>query len=135
MDQETIWREILANDSVTENEARSGRQPPAEVDQQMLHDISYSILSRLVAKSRHLIQNLTTNLVEGWMNIRCKFDGGKVVNRSQSGLWKHRCAGAGLQQNLGRSWGPEAWEKMTCSPPKQIFVDTAELSSRKVEQI
>ena len=35
----------------------------------------------------------------------------------------------------GRSWGPEAWEKMTCSPPKQIFVDTAELSSRKVEQI
>ena len=41
LDQETIWRETLANDSVTENEARSGRQLPAEVDQQMLHDISY----------------------------------------------------------------------------------------------
>lgn len=41
LDQETIWRETLANDSVTENEACSGRQLPAEVDQQMLHDISY----------------------------------------------------------------------------------------------
>ena len=34
------------------------------------------------------------------------------------------------RQELGtRSMG-----KMTCSPPKQIFVGTAELSSRKVEQ-
>lgn len=133
LDHETIWRETLANDSVTENESRSGRQLPAEVDQQMLHDIQV-ILSRLVAKARQLIRNFTTNLAEGWMNIRCKFDGGKVVNRSQSGSWEHRCAGAGLQQNLGRSWGPEAWEKMTCSPPNQVFVDTAELSSRKVDE-
>ena len=54
LNQETIWRETLANDSVTENEARSGRQLPAEVDQQMLHDIQV-ILSRLVAKARQLI--------------------------------------------------------------------------------
>ncbi len=35
------------------------------------------------------------------MHIRMKFDGGKVINRSQSGSWEHRCVGAGLRQNMG----------------------------------
>ena len=133
LDQERMWRETLADDSVTECEARCGGQSSAELDPQMMHDIQV-IVSRLVAKSRQLIRNFTTNLVEGWMNIRCKFDGGKVVNRSQSGSWEHRCAGAGLQQNLGRSWGLSTWEKMTSSSPNQVFVDTAESSAKKVEQ-
>ena len=47
------------------------------------------------------------------MSIRAKFDGGKQYNRSQSGAWEGRCAGAGLQQNLGPAWGTVAWERAT----------------------
>ncbi len=61
----------------------------------MYHDIQV-ILSRLVTKAEQLVDNVTTNLAESWMHLRSKFDGGKVVNRSQSGLWEHRCMGAGL---------------------------------------
>ena len=41
---------------------------------------------------------------------------------------------AGLQQNLGRSWGLPAWVKMTNSLPNQVFVDTVESSAKKVEE-
>ena len=41
---------------------------------------------------------------------------------------------AGLQQNLGRSWGPCTQEKMTGSPPNPVFVDTAQSSARRVGQ-
>ena len=127
-----MWKETLAGDPVTEQEVRHGGHIPTEIDPQMMHDIQ-ALVSRLVEKSRQLIRNFKTNLAEGWMQIRCKFDGGKVVNRSQSGSWEHRCAGAGLQQNLGRSWGLPTWEKMTGSPPNPVFVDTAQSSARKVE--
>ena len=132
LDQERMWEETLADDSATECEARHGGPVPTIIDPQMMHDIQV-LVSRLVVKARQLIGNYTTNLVEGWMQIRCKFDGGKVVNRSQSGSWEHRCYGAGLQQNLGRSWGPPTWETMTSSPPNQVFIDTAESSAKKVE--
>ena len=95
--QERLWQETLVDDSATEREARCGGQVPTQINPQMMHDIQV-LVSRLVAKSRQLIRNFTTNLVEGWMNIRCKFDGGKLVNWSQSGSWEHQCAGAGLQQ-------------------------------------
>ena len=64
--------------------SRHGGPVPTEIDTQMMHDIQV-LFGRLVTKARQLIRNFTTNLVEGWMQIRCKFDGGKVVNRSQSG--------------------------------------------------
>ena len=35
------------------------------------------------------------------MHIRCKFDGGKQINRVQGGSWQARCAGAGLRCNMG----------------------------------
>ena len=66
LDQERMWRETVANDSVTECEARRGGQLSAELDPQMMHDIQV-LVSRLVAKSRQLIRNFTTNLVEGLM--------------------------------------------------------------------
>ena len=56
--------------------------------------------------------NFTTNLAEGYMHIRSKFDGGKQINRSQSGFWEARCAGAALRvkmkdhngdQNVGKN--------------------------------
>lgn len=132
LDQERMWEETITYDSATEREVRHGGPVPSEIDTQMMHDIQV-LVSRLVMKSRQLIRNFTTNLVEGWMQVRCKFDGGKVVNRSQSGSWEHQCSGAGLQQNLGRNWGPPTWEKMTSSPSNQVFIDTAESSAKKVQ--
>jgi len=38
-----------------------------------------------------MIYNTTTNIAESWMHIRSKYDGGKTINRSQSGSWEHRC--------------------------------------------
>ena len=103
---------------------------PAPINPNLLHDIQ-AVLSRLVAKARQLLGNHTTNLAECWMNIRCKFDGGKVMNRSQSGSWEHRCMGAGLQQNMGKAWGPVAWAKMTNSSPNKVFCDAAQSSAKK----
>ena len=64
------------------------------------------------------------------MHIRAKFDGGKVINRSQSGSWEHRCMGVGLQQNLGKEWG-ELWRQLTTSSPSKVFLDTAKRSAKK----
>ena len=99
----------------------------------MIHDIQ-ALLSKLVAKAAQLLGNVTTNLAECWMHIRSKFDGGKVINRSQSGSWEHRCMGAGLQQNFGKEWGPTVLSKMIESSPNQVFLDTAERSAKKVEK-
>lgn len=67
------------------------------------------------------IGNFTTNLAESWMHIRSKFDEGKQINRSQSGSWEGRCAGAGLRQVLGPSWGPAAWRNATGCDANHIF--------------
>ena len=128
-----MWDETLAEDAATEKETRCGGEGPAELNPQLMHDIQV-LVSRLVGKARQLIKNFTTNLAENWMQIRCKFDGGKVINRSQSGSWEHRCTGAGLQKNLGKCWGPSTWEKMTSSPANQVFVDTAQSSAKKADK-
>jgi hypothetical protein len=39
--------------------------------------------------------------------------------------------GAGLQQNLGKEWGPEIWKKMTTSSPSKVFTDVAKRSAKK----
>ena len=75
-DQERLWRETVADTLAVESETRRGGLTPVEVDPKMLHNISV-VLSRLVARSEQLIGNHTTNLVECWMHIRAKFDGGK----------------------------------------------------------
>ncbi len=85
-DQEMQWRETIADSPAIEKEARRGGLSATDVDPKMLYNISIAV-SRLVAKSKQLIGNHTTNLAECWMHIRAKFDGGKVINRSQSGLW------------------------------------------------
>ena len=98
----------------------------------MMHDIQ-TALSRLVSKASQLIENVTTNVAESWMHIRSKYDGGKVVNRSQSGSREHRCMGTGLQQNMVKEWGPELWRQMTNSSPNKVFSDTARHSAKEVE--
>ena len=68
------------------------------------------------------------------MHIRMKFDGGKVINRSQSGSWQHRCMGAGLQQNMGRGWGPKVWRQMAEVSPNKVYQDTTDRSVKRVEK-
>ena len=66
------------------------------------------------------------------MHIRSKFDGGKQVNRSQSGSWEGRCAGAGLRANEGPEWGPACWAKVTTSEPNKCFRSVSATKSKKV---
>ncbi len=132
-DQEQIWRETTADDPTSEINVLRGGQVGTDVNPALYHDIQV-ILSRLVAKGNQLIDNVTTNLAESWMHIRAKFDRGKVINRCQSGSWEHRCMGAGLQQNIGREWGPGVWKKMTCSSPNKVFTNAAEHSAKKASK-
>ena len=67
-------------------------------------------VDRLTNKVEQLLGNFTTNLVEGWMSIRCKFDGGKHYNRCHRGSRHARCYGAGLRSSLGAMWSPVAWQ-------------------------
>ena len=39
------------------------------------------------------------------MNVRAKFNGGKQINRSQSGSWLGGCAEEGLKMKEGSTWG------------------------------
>ena len=74
-----------------------------------------------------------TNLAEAWMHIRCKSDGRKVINRSQSGSWQHRCMGAGLEQNHGSTWGPKVWNSMKEDTPNSIYSEVAQSTATKAE--
>ena len=105
---------------------------PSPVSEKLMHDIQI-ILSRLVVKVPQLIGNFTTNLAESWMHIRAKFDGGKVINRSQSGSWEHRCMGAGLRPNLGIEWGPEMYSDLT-KKDNIVYKTTAKVSARIAER-
>ena len=116
----------MTDDPATEKEARRGGHTPTDITPKMLRDVQVA-LSRLVAKVNQVIDNQTTNLAECWMHIHSKHDGGKVINRSQSGSWEHRYMGAGLQQNTCKDWGPIAWSKMTLSNPNSIFNDSTTL--------
>ena len=66
------------------------------------------------------------------MHICSKFDGGKQINRSQSGSWQGRCAGAALRVNEGPEWGPACWTKVTQSQASECFKS---VSAAKAKQI
>ncbi len=86
-----------------------------------------TVSSYLCIGVRH---NVTTNLAESWMHVRSKFDGGKVINRSQSGSWEHRCMGAGLQHNVGKEWGPSLWKQMSKCSPSKVFSTVSQRSAK-----
>ena len=65
-----------------EQDATQGNPEPVELNDKMMHDIQM-LVARLVEKASQLLGNFTTNLAESLMHIRSKFDGGKVINRSQ----------------------------------------------------
>ena len=60
--------------------------------------------------------------------MRMKFDGGRVINRSQSG--EHRCMGAGLRQNLGL----KTWSAITGSEPNGVFRGAVDKNDRKIKK-
>ena len=123
-DQGRLWEETLADDPATETDARQGGLTPTKISPRFYHDIMVQ-LDRLIAKADQLLDNETTNLAESWMHIRTKFDGGKVINRSQSGSWELRCMGVGLRQNNGLEWALRSWEDMAEGSPNKVFIDTA----------
>ncbi len=41
--------------------------------------------------------------------------------------------GAGLRQNCGTNWGPQAWKAMTNSSPNKMYSDAADRSSARIE--
>ena len=55
---------------------------------------------RLVSMAPQLITNTTANLAECYMNIRCKFDGGKFYNHMQRGSFQHGV----MEQVFGSRW-------------------------------
>ena len=128
-DQGQLWKETLADDPVVDEEARRGGLTPMPMNERLYHDIQLQ-LGRLIGKAEQLLGNETTNLCESWMHIRTKFDGGKVINRSQSGSWEHRSMGAGLRQNFGRVWGPPVWRCTMHSSPNKVYTNAAERSAK-----
>ncbi len=84
------------DDPTVEQEVRQGESELIKVNPKLFHDVQVA-LSRLVRKADQLLGNCTTNLAECWMHIQTKFNGGKVINRSQSGSWEGRCMGAGQE--------------------------------------
>ena len=66
-----------------------------------------------------------------FMNIRCKFDGGKFYNCIQRGSFQHRTYGAGLRFQLGPDWSSKAWSKTTGTEPGELRVAFGEKMKRK----
>ena len=130
--QQTLWEDTLDDRISTERDARRGSIESIKLNDKLMHEIQM-LIARLVEKAPQLLGNFTTNLAESWMHIRSKFDGGKVVNRSQSGSWQYRCMGAGLQQNLGKSWAPKLWSEMTASNASKVFVNATKSASKIAE--
>lgn len=75
---------------------------------------------RLVSMAPQLISNSTSNIAESFMNIRCKFDGGKFFNRIQRGSFQHRTYGAGLRFQLGPDWASKTWSQTTGTEPGEF---------------
>ena len=88
---------------------------------------------RLVSKASQLIQHETTNLLESFMSVRSKLDGGKFYNRIQSGSFQHRCAAAAaLRLQHGPGWVAELW-KRRFGQPTVIQLQFAQSRKRKLE--
>ena len=67
-----------------------------------------------------LVANKNINLAEFYMNMRCKFVGGKFYNRIQRGGFQHRCYGSGHQSQIGSDWSSQVWSHATGTEPGEI---------------
>ena len=108
----------------TEDDARSGDISVKLTD--IPHDLFFRVQragDALVSKAPAFISNSTSNLVECFMSTCCKFDGGKVYNRTQRESFQHRCCGAGLRFQLGADWASQVWEDVTGEKPGGNMID------------
>ena len=88
---------------------------------------------RLINKASQLIDDETTNISECYMSVRSKMDGGKQINRIQSGAFQHRCMAAGLRLTLGPGWITETWKSLfgSCSNVMSTFSNTRKRKHEK----
>ena len=114
---------LADDDPAIERDLKQGGLTSTEVDTNLYHDIQ-ATLSRLIGKADQLLDNCTTNLAESWMNIRTKFDGGKVINRCQSGSWGHRSNKGWITTKYGREWGPKVWKWVAEASLNKVFKDS-----------
>lgn len=119
LQQQQFWTEGTSQEEMEASRLdRPGGPAPIHLEIiQAVHDI----LRPVVQKADRLIGNYTSNLAENWMSIRAKFDGGKVVNRCQRSAWNTRCYAAALRKNMGPSWSPITWQRVTGQPASQPF--------------
>ena len=89
----------------------------------ILRDVNV-LLESVASKSSRLINNVTTNLAESCMNVRLKFDGGKVINICQRGSWHIRCYGASIRSDFGPQWAPIVLGQVCTSTPGRFFCET-----------
>ena len=74
----------------------------------------------MVILAEHLIDNETSNLAECYMSICTCCDGGKQINRIQSGSFEHRCYAAGLRVQNGSQWLGQTLSKITKEKPGKV---------------
>ena len=94
----------------------------------------FILLNRLADKAHRLIGNFTSNLAESWMNVRCKFDGGKMYNKCFKGSFYARCYGGALRSMFGPAWAPQVYQKISNKRPDNIFIHTYRKRMKKCEQ-
>ena len=66
---------------------------------------------------------LYSRLYFRWLAPFSSQDGGKQINRIQSGAFQHRCMAAGLCLSLGPGWIAQTWETLfgSCSSITSAF--------------
>ena len=121
---ESILEEEMEEEVRIHNEEDEAREGDSTVEFASIpDDLLFRVAragDRLVSSAPQLISNSTSNLAECFMNIRCKFDGGKFFNRIQSGSFQHRTYGAALRYQLGPDWSSKVWPKSTGSEAGDI---------------
>ena len=119
-DQVNMWSEGCSEEEMEKSLFSSASLSKDQLDQSVIADVSI-LLQRMADKADRLIGNFTSNLAECWMSIRCKFDGGKQINRTNRGSWHCRVYGGALRKNLCPEWACKTWENVTNSSPGKHF--------------
>ena len=121
---------ILQQETEIHNEEDEARGINASCDRKNIPDDLFCRIQRagdrLVSMAPQLISNSTSNVAEAFMNIRCKFDGGKYYNRIQRGSFQHHTYGAGLRFQLGPDWSSKSWSKTTETEPGELRMSFSE---------
>ena len=121
-----ILSEELQQEVQAHNEEDEARGANSTYDRKNIPDDLFFRIQRagdrLVSMAPQLISNSTSNVADSFMNIRCKFDGGKFYNRIQRGSFQHRTYGAGLRFQLEPDWSSKAWSKTTGTEPGGLRV-------------